>query len=124
MPSAGVLFALLALAGAGLGLSSAGMQASAVEAVGPRDAGAASGMYSTSRYIGSIAGSSLLPVLLAAPGNGPVFVLIAGAAGLSVVAGAALGRADLAGPDHRRPSRHPMTGGGPDRQPHRAKELR
>jgi EmrB/QacA subfamily drug resistance transporter len=53
----------LALAGVGLGLSQAGLQTAAVEAVSDREAGSAAGIFSTSRYIGSITGSSLLPLL-------------------------------------------------------------
>ncbi|MGI8915903.1 MAG: MFS transporter [Chloroflexota bacterium] len=64
--SGGVLALTLALAGAGLGIASPGMQTAAVEAVPARQAGAASGMYSTSRYLGSIVGSSVLPLLFTA----------------------------------------------------------
>lgn len=58
------LFACLAAAGAGVGLSSAGMQTAAVEAVGSEDAGTAAGIYSTSRYVGSFIGSIVLARLL------------------------------------------------------------
>jgi len=50
----------LAIIGVGLGLSSAAMQTAALEAIDPREAGVASGVYATGRYIGSILGSSLL----------------------------------------------------------------
>ena len=87
--SAAELLIALAVAGVGLGLSSAGMQTAAVEAVGPHEAGAASGMFSTSRYIGSIAGTSILPAFLGASavasGNG-VFIMVVAAAILSVAA--------------------------------------
>jgi DHA2 family methylenomycin A resistance protein-like MFS transporter len=53
----------LALAGVGMGLSSAGMQTAAVESVASREAGVAAGIFSTSRYVGSIVGSSVLPML-------------------------------------------------------------
>ncbi len=58
------LVACLALAGAGLGLGSAGLQTSAVEAVAADQAGVASGLFSTCRYIGSFAGSIVLARLL------------------------------------------------------------
>ncbi|MBI4641012.1 MAG: MFS transporter, partial [Candidatus Tectomicrobia bacterium] len=54
----------LGLAGVGLGLSSAGLQTVAVESVGLQEAGVASGVFSTSRYLGSIVGSSVLAGLL------------------------------------------------------------
>ena len=60
-----VLISGLALAGVGIGLSGAGLQTSAIEAVGPKEAGMAAGVYSTSRYFGSIVGSSVLAGLLA-----------------------------------------------------------
>jgi EmrB/QacA subfamily drug resistance transporter len=89
-----VLVGGLGLAGIGLGLSSAGMQSAAVEAVHQREAGVASGIFSTSRYLGSIVGSSLLP-LLCHPGSGVegfalVLLLVVGAALLSVGASAGL----------------------------------
>ena len=63
------LFVCLAVAGAGTGLSAAAMQTAAVEAVDERQAGVAAGLYSTSRYIGSFAGSIALARLLdAGPG--------------------------------------------------------
>lgn len=58
------LVACLALAGAGLGLGSAGLQTAAVEAVPAEQAGVASGLFSTCRYIGSFAGSLVLARLL------------------------------------------------------------
>ncbi|MDE0962411.1 MAG: MFS transporter [Candidatus Latescibacteria bacterium] len=61
-----VLVGGLSLAGVGLGLSSAGMQTAAVESVPSREAGVAAGIFSTSRYIGSITGSSVLPLLYGA----------------------------------------------------------
>jgi EmrB/QacA subfamily drug resistance transporter len=83
----------LGIAGVGLGLSSAGMQTAAIEAVGPREAGVASGVFSTSRYFGSIVGSSVLAGLLGAAGGGGfrmVFVMVAAAALLSALVALAL----------------------------------
>lgn len=85
----------LALTGAGLGLSAASLQTVAIEAVEPNDSGVASGILSTSRYLGSIVGSSVLAGLLGAvsdeaAGFGAVFAMAVGAALLSVLAAAAL----------------------------------
>jgi MFS family permease len=85
-----VMLGGLALAGAGLGLSSAAVQTAALEAVGMSRAGVAAGVYSTSRYLGSIVGSSVLAGLLGSSrtgGNfGAVFVMVAVAAVASALA--------------------------------------
>jgi EmrB/QacA subfamily drug resistance transporter len=86
----GPLLAGLGLAGAGLGLSAAGMQTAALESVGPGASGVASGVFSTSRYLGSIVGSSVLGGMLGTArdglgGFGLVFVMAVGAALLSVL---------------------------------------
>jgi len=59
----GLLPCLLVM-GSGVGLSTAGLQASAIEALEPAQAGVAAGLFSTSRYIGSFAGSIALARLL------------------------------------------------------------
>jgi EmrB/QacA subfamily drug resistance transporter len=89
------LLGALGLAGAGLGLSSAGLQTAAIESVGSRDSGVASGVFSTSRYLGSIVGSSLLAGLVGPPsdgvvGFGAVFVMAVAAALLSAAVSVAL----------------------------------
>ena len=56
-----LLFLCLLFAGAGLGLSTPVLQTSALEAAESQHTGMASGISSTSRYMGSILGSSLLP---------------------------------------------------------------
>jgi EmrB/QacA subfamily drug resistance transporter len=61
-----VLVAGLATIGIGLGISGAGLQTTSVESVSREDTGLASGMYSTSRYLGSIVGSAILAGLLGA----------------------------------------------------------
>jgi MFS family permease len=61
-----VLIATLLCSGAGLGLSSASLQTSAVEAIEARHAGMAAGTNSTARYLGSIVGTSVLAGSLAA----------------------------------------------------------
>jgi EmrB/QacA subfamily drug resistance transporter len=81
----------LGLVGIGVGLASSGLQTAAIESVGPEESGAASGIFSTSRYLGSIVGSSLLGSLLGPLGNGAagfglLFAMAAGAACLSALA--------------------------------------
>ena len=56
----------LSLVGLGLGLASPGLQTSAVEAVDSDQAGSAAGLYSTSRYLGSIVGTALIAGMLSA----------------------------------------------------------
>jgi EmrB/QacA subfamily drug resistance transporter len=88
------LVACLALAGAGLGLGSAGLQTSAVEAVSAEHAGVASGLFSTCRYIGSFAGSVVLARLLAGSegldGFAELFAVALAGSVLSVAASFAL----------------------------------
>jgi MFS family permease len=90
LAGAGIALSLLVPAlmvtGAGLALASSAMQAAALDAVRPEESGAASGVYATSRYLGSILGSSLLAAA-GDPTGRAVFVLIlagAVAAALSV----------------------------------------
>lgn len=64
-----ILLPLLGVAGFGFGLTSATLQTSAVEAVPPVQAGLASGLFSTSRYVGSIIGSICLGQILHATGR-------------------------------------------------------
>ncbi len=85
------LLGSLSVAGAGLGLSSASLQTAAIESVGPREAGVASGIFSTSRYFGGIIGSGLLTGLLdssqSSGGFDAVFPMVVVAGFLSVVVG-------------------------------------
>ncbi|HET8823384.1 MAG TPA: MFS transporter [Thermoleophilaceae bacterium] len=62
--AAGLLIGSIAVAGAGLGLSNAAVQAAGVEALAPRHAGVASGIFSTGRYLGGIAAASLVAGLV------------------------------------------------------------
>ncbi len=77
----------LALAGIGLGISAAGLQTTAVEAVAARQTGVAAGVFSTSRYLGSITGSVILATLVSGANASfqPVFLLVVGAAWLAVL---------------------------------------
>ena len=88
-PSLPLLLACLGLTGIGMGLSGAGMHTAAIEAVPPAQTGVAAGVYSTSRYLGSITGASLLPVLLGGAAGvyrfDAVFVLVTLSALLSAL---------------------------------------
>jgi MFS family permease len=79
----------LMLMGAGLGIAGAGLQTAAIEAVSKRMAGTAAGLFSTSRYCGSILGSSVWAVLIGAQTDqfNAIFMMVLIAAGLSAVAG-------------------------------------
>ncbi len=88
-PSLLLLLASLGITGIGMGLSGAGMQTAAIESVPPEQTGVAAGVFSTSRYLGSITGASLLPVLLGNAASGyrfdSLFLLVAVAILLSTV---------------------------------------
>jgi DHA2 family methylenomycin A resistance protein-like MFS transporter len=56
----------LAVMGVGLGVQSAPVQTSAVEAAPMDKTGAAAGVYSTSRYLGSVAGATVLAIVFTA----------------------------------------------------------
>jgi DHA2 family methylenomycin A resistance protein-like MFS transporter len=89
------LLGSLAVAGVGLGLSSAGLQVAAVESVALEESGVAAGVFSTSRYLGSIVGASLLagmlgPVEDGVSGFGAVFIMAVAAAFLSALASVGL----------------------------------
>jgi MFS family permease len=82
----------LAFVGMGIGVATPGLQSTAVESVAQAEAGAASGIYSTSRYLGSIVGSAVLAGLLGgsrreASGLGLIFVIVLTAALLATVVG-------------------------------------
>jgi MFS family permease len=91
------LAAGLAVAGVGLGISQGVLQAAAIEAAPAEFAGLAAGLASTSRYLGSITGTSALALLLAGSGSGrftAVFGMALVAAAAALVAGTGLtGRA-------------------------------
>ncbi len=80
----------LALVGIGLGLSMPGLQTTAVESVSGKEAGVAAGVYSTSRYIGSILGAAILVGLLGTnrsniSGLAVVFVIVFATAALATL---------------------------------------
>lgn len=100
--SGGAIIAALVGVGSGLGLATVPLQMAALEAVDVSRSGLVSGMFSTSRYLGSIAGISLLAGQLqpAASGVGgfrALFTVVAAAAAVSAAAAFLLpGRADPA----------------------------
>jgi len=88
-----VLVGSLLSAGAGLGLSNPPIQTAAIEALDPSDAGVASGLFSTGRYLGGIAAASLVAASVTAVGaNGyaALFGLAAVATGLAAALATAL----------------------------------
>ena len=70
-----VLAVLLAVVGAGMGLSGSPRQAAALETVGPNRIGMAAGTYYTGRYLGGVLGASLAGAVLgdAVTGSGVMF---------------------------------------------------
>lgn len=64
-----VLLVSLGLTGIGLGLSAASLQTSALESVELQQAGLATGIFITSRYLGNIVGSNILAQIL---GSAPI----------------------------------------------------
>jgi MFS family permease len=90
LPVAGAGIALpllvpaLMVTGAGLALASSAMQAAALDAVRPEESGAASGVYATSRYLGSIIGSSLLAAAGDPTGRAVFGLILAGGVAAAV----------------------------------------
>jgi DHA2 family methylenomycin A resistance protein-like MFS transporter len=86
-----VLAGAMAAMGIGLGLSGAPVQAAAIEAAPRAQAGMASGLFSTSRYLGSVGGATVLALVF----SGDASIDAAGRsialfAGLALVAAAAV----------------------------------
>ncbi len=82
--------------GAGLGLSMPGLQTMAVESVASQHAGVAAGVFSTSRYLGSIVGAAVLVAFLGADrsdlgGLAAVFAVVLAAAVLATLVSFGLG---------------------------------
>jgi MFS family permease len=82
------------------GLASAAVQTAAIEAVDPRHAGIASGLFSTGRYAGSIVAALLLALLLGEGGvhAGAFFAVTAAAAAGSALFALRLGASGRALP--------------------------
>jgi MFS family permease len=88
-----LLVAALAVMGAGVGLSMPPFQLGSLHDVAQHDTGMATGVFSTSRYLGSVAGASLLAGPLAPTDAGSetlLFTVLAVAAAAGVVAAATL----------------------------------
>lgn len=85
-----IIMAVLVVLGIGLGVAGAPVQTAAVEPVPQSSIGSASGVYSTSRYIGSVVGSSVLAMVFARQpdaGDAGRFVALFAALALVVAAG-------------------------------------
>lgn len=82
-----ILLSCLGLVGAGIGLCSISLQTAALEFARPEQTGMASGISSTSRYLGSIIGSGILTGFLGATqaGNFKLIFLIATIAAMCAV---------------------------------------
>jgi MFS family permease len=79
------IVALLFGVGTGLGVASVPLQLAAIEAVDVSESGLVAGIFSTSRYLGSITGISLFagalaPAATGTSGFGPLFAMVAAAA--------------------------------------------
>jgi MFS family permease len=96
-----LLVAALAAMGAGVGLSMPPFQLGALHDVDPADTGLATGVFFTSRYLGSVVGASLLagPLAPTTPAAATVlFALLAGVAAAGVAVAGALPRRASARP--------------------------
>jgi MFS family permease len=67
-----MLFAALALLGAGIGFATSPSQASAMSAVPRASAGVAAGALSTMRYIGGVLGSGVVGVIIVSSADTPL----------------------------------------------------
>lgn len=110
-PSAAGLIVAMGCVGVGMGLASASVQTAGLEAVPPSVTGSAAGLLSTSRYIGSIAGSAVLSITVTDGGAGARPLL-----GLGIVAALAalVAATQIPGPLGRSdPDAAPAPGGVP-----------
>lgn len=87
-----LLTVCLAVSGFGFGMGWASLQTAVIESVDLRLAGSASGIFSTSRYLGSIVGTSILAAILTGPGEQNRFPLVFA---MTAVAAAAAALASL-----------------------------
>jgi DHA2 family methylenomycin A resistance protein-like MFS transporter len=80
----------VALAGLGVGLAGAALQTTAVETAPPEMVGVASGVFMTSRYTGGIAAAGIAAAVASSGAFQTGFVVLLGAAVLSVLTAMAL----------------------------------
>jgi DHA2 family methylenomycin A resistance protein-like MFS transporter len=89
-PGTAATAALVALAGLGVGLAGAALQTTAVETAPPEMVGVASGVFMTSRYTGGIAAAGIAAAVASSGAFQTGFVVLLGAAVLSVLTAMAL----------------------------------
>jgi predicted MFS family arabinose efflux permease len=88
-----LIAACMVAAGAGLGAANVALLSAGMEALAARDAGLATSVLNTGRYLGAIVASSLLALLAQdGSGTGPLFAVAAGAAALAAALAVKLGR--------------------------------
>lgn len=87
------LLVALAIMGTGLGLQGAAVQTAAVEAAPMAKTGSAAGVYSTSRYLGSVIGATVLAIVFASdpnPGDQATFRMLFAGLAIAALAGIAV----------------------------------
>jgi MFS family permease len=84
-PPIGVAVALLLPIGAGVGLAAASLQTAAVESAPPGMSALASGLYTTSRYLGGIPASGLVAAVAGSDALGLALALLTAAAAVGLV---------------------------------------
>jgi len=101
------LVVALAVMGTGLGVQSAPVQTAAVEAAPVAKTGSAAGVFSTSRYLGSVVGATILAIVFASdpkPGDDTafrsLFIGLAVAALAGIVVNSRIAPRVIARPDH------------------------
>lgn len=96
-PTVGAVAGFVALAGVGVGLAGASLQTTAVESAPSNMVGVATGVFMTVRYTGGIAAAGLSAAVASSGGFRAGFVVLAGAAALSLLSSGVL----AARPSHR-----------------------
>ena len=89
-PTVGATAVLVAIAGIGVGMAAASLQTTAVESAPSEMVGVASGVFMTVRYTGGIAAAGLASAVASSGNFTAGFVVLAAAAGLSIVTAGAL----------------------------------
>lgn len=111
--SAPLLAGSLVGAGAGLGLASPALQTAGLEALDARDAGVASGLLSTGRYLGGILAAGLVAASLDGQGQGDfrmLFALATGAVAIALALAIALpGRSRIRPTSVHEPAQSPVS---------------